>query len=131
MASPTQFQTTVSGPSISGTRALSTSKVVYGNQEVGDIVAVPAATDGQLVSIAFNFATIQLAYVLATTDMTVFTNVDGGAGNDTLVLKANIATMFINGGPVANPFAHDVASIYIDNAGAVAGQLDIYVLSQV
>ncbi len=132
MPSPAVFSWTISGPSVSGiTNPLSASKVVTGNQEVGEIIPVPAATDGQLMGISFKYATIQVAYLLATTNMTVFTNVDGGAANDTVVLVAGMPTCYIAGGPIANPFAHDTTSIYIDNPGAVAGQLDIRVLSQV
>jgi hypothetical protein len=129
MPAPTSFTCTVNGPNLSGSRVLNASKVVTGNAEVGEIIAVPQATDGQVVAIAFAFATIKLAYLLATTDMTVFTNVDGGAANDTIVLKAGVPCYYIQGSGT-NPFAHNVTQIFIDNLGAAAGQLDIYVLSQ-
>jgi hypothetical protein len=92
-------------------------------------LTIADATDGQEIDISWTNANLKSLFILASRAMTIFSNVDGGAGNDTLVLTANIPKVYQASGGQVNPFiTANVTKLYVDNLSGGSGTLEIRVL---
>lgn len=86
-------------------------------------------TDGQPIAISWTNAQLKLLFILSDADVTLFSNVDGGAGNDTVHLKANEPVVYWAGVGQVNPFATaNVAILYGDNFSGGTATVEICVL---
>lgn len=92
-------------------------------------ITVPDSTDGQELDISWTNAHLQSLFILSTRALTLFSNVDGGAGNDTVQVHANVAIVYLAGAGQTNPFnTANVTKLYVDNSSGGDATLEIRVL---
>jgi len=108
---------------------LSASVALSGDGSDSRSLTIVDTTDGQEIDISWTNANLKSLFILASRAMTLFSNVDGGAGNDTLVLVANVPKIFQSGGGQVNPFiTANVTKLFVDNLSGGNGTLEIRVL---
>src|SRR5258708_222526 len=113
----------------SNTSGLSAAVTETGTGEDHRTIILTDSTDGQEVDISWTNSKLQSLFLLSTRAVTIFSNVDGGAGNSTVALTANVPVVYqVHGGQV-NPFiTADVTKLYMDNASGGSATVEIRVL---
>ncbi len=131
MAAPALTRT-LSGPTVSGTRFPSVSKVFTGNRDDSLVQTIAAGATAVEYDLAFPYAQLQLLVLQARGGvLTIHTNAADGTGGDTIVLVDGRPTLFEVGGPFVNPLTANVTKMYFTNATAVAIDVEVIALNQV
>ncbi len=113
----------------SNTSGLSAAVTETGDGEDHRTITLADPTDGQEIDISWTNANLKSLFILSNKAVTLFSNVDGGAGNSTLVLVANTPVIFQANGGQVNPFiTADVTKLFADTSGAGTATLEIRVL---
>jgi hypothetical protein len=91
-----------------------------------DIIQEPVVhgSDGLHILWAADVSQIKTLWIVATKDMTLYTNADGGGGGQTLALTANVPKIYQAGLFSACPLTIDVTSIYLDNTPGAGTEAD-------
>ncbi len=113
----------------SNTSGLSAAVTETGDGEDHRTITLVDMTDGQEIDISWTNTKLQSLFILSNKAVTIFSNVDGGAGNSTVAVAANVPVIFQAHGGQVNPFiTADVVKLYADNSSGATATLEIRVL---
>lgn len=114
---------TESGVSLTGS-TISTS-----DNETNESVAYAASVTNLLktVGIPTQGGRLKSIYILASTPLTIKTN-SSGSPADTLALAAGVPFLWIAASGLTVPFTADITALYLTNATANTGNLDVRAL---
>jgi hypothetical protein len=94
----------------------SAADAVSGDAELGFSDSIAISTNKE-IDLAFAYEKLKSFAIYAAGAVTLFTNASNGSGGDTLAIPAGLTVWNVND-IAANPFAHDVTKLYVDNASS-------------
>lgn len=105
-----------------------TQTVTSGNKRI-TTVSIPPATTNEALTYSFTNAKLKAFYAKSSTAMTIKTNATG-APQETLTLPTGTGFVWSASGacigtPGLSPFAGNVTALFVTNAGAATGTLEI------
>lgn len=91
-------------------------------------VVINDAVSNQALTIAFNYADLEMFEIVSDRDITLKTN-SSGSPTQTISLVAGVPLVWFTGAPWSNPFTANVTAMYLTNAsGQQANVLMRYLL---
>ena len=109
-------------------QSLTQNVTLTGSEELNISASIAGNTTNEQHALAFTQSLLQSIYISSDQALTLKTN-SSSVPQDTLTIAANKPFCWYSGCGIANPFANNVTSLFVTNAGSTAANLNIKCLT--